>query len=374
MSNYSENLTVISSALLIGAVIVLAAFGGQPLLPEVAMLGTMTPTVTATPTPTNTPTPTFTPTPTNTPTPTATPSPTYTPTSIASTRRVTPTSSPTAKPTPAGPPTPTPTPVPRTRLAKGLPDPAKAADHYWLSHPFSPQYNQLISYPYPYGSTNQGNFLLHHGVDILNPSGTPVLAVADGEVLVAGDDLTTVYGAALNFYGNLVVIRLDKKLDGQPVYVLYGHLSKILVVTGQRVSEGDVIAEVGMTGIALGPHLHLEVRVGQMSYKSTRNPELWVRPLPGMGTIAGRLVDARNYLVPQNLVTAQPIEKPDKPWRETWSYDDAVNPDDGWGETFVIGDVPAGRYVVKTRFDGRYYFAEVEVEAGKTSFVLIQGK
>jgi murein DD-endopeptidase MepM/ murein hydrolase activator NlpD len=370
-NKYSVNTTVVCSTLLVAAVIVLAAFSGQPPLSEVAMLGTMTPTATLTPT--NTPTPTFTPTPTNTPTPTptSTPSPTYTPTPIAP-ASVAP---PAASPTPAGPPTPTPTPVPRTKLAKGLPDPANATDHYWLSHPFSPQYNQIISYPYHYGSTYQGAFLLHHGADTMNPIGTPVLAVADGEVIVAGDDLTTVYGRAPDFYGNLVVIRLDEKLDGQPVYVLYGHLSKVLVAEGQRVSEGDVVAEVGMTGIATGPHLHLEVRVGQMSYASTRNPELWVKPFPGMGTIAGRLVDVRGYLVPQNLITAHPIEEPDKRWRETWTYyDEEVNPDDYWGETFVIGDVPAGRYVVKTRFDGLYYFHEVEVEAGKTSFVLIQGE
>jgi murein DD-endopeptidase MepM/ murein hydrolase activator NlpD len=368
-NNHSVNVTAIGGALLIGAVIVVAAFGGRPPSSEVALLGTMTPTATATPTPTNTPTPTFTPTPTSTPSPTSTPTPVAPPPSPS------PAAPAAASPTPAGPPTPTPTPVPRTKLAKGLPDPANAADHYWLISPFSSQYNQVISYPYHYGGTYGGAFLLHHGVDTQNPIGTPVLAVADGEVTVAGDDLTTAYGRSPNFYGNLVVIRLDKKLDGQPVYVLYGHLSEVLVAEGQRVSAGEVIAKVGMTGVAVGPHLHLEVRVGQMSYASTRNPELWVEPLPGTGTIAGRLVDARGYLVPQQLVTAQPVERPDKPWRETRTYyDEEVNPDDGWGETFVIGDVPAGRYVVKTYFDGHYYFEEVEVEAGKTSFVLIQGE
>ena len=46
------------------------------------------------------------------------------------------------------------------------------------------------------------------------------------------------------------------------VYLLYGHLSQVSVATGQRVAPGDLVGAVGMTGIAIGPHLHVEMRLG----------------------------------------------------------------------------------------------------------------
>jgi hypothetical protein len=51
-----------------------------------------------------------------------------------------------------------------------------------------------------------------------------------------------------------------------------------------------------------------------------------------------------------------------------------VNPDDEWGENFLMGDVPAGSYVLKTRIGGRLYMQEVKVTAGKTSFVILETK
>ncbi len=53
--------------------------------------------------------------------------------------------------------------------------------------------------------------------------------------------------------GNYIVIKDDK------VKTLYGHCSKLLVKEGDRIKQGDEIAEVGATGKATGPHLHFEV-------------------------------------------------------------------------------------------------------------------
>ena len=75
--------------------------------------------------------------------------------------------------------------------------------------------------------------------------GTPVLAVAPGTIIVAGSDQTRVYGLKPNFYGQLVVVQLDKEFHGQPVFVLYGHLSRVMARVGQRVDTGDVLGEVG---------------------------------------------------------------------------------------------------------------------------------
>ena len=228
---------------------------------------------------------------------------------------------------------------------------------------------------YPYGTTAGGRYFLHHGVDLGNPSGTPVLAVASGTVIVAGSDQVEVYGLKPDFYGQLVVVQLDREFHEQPVFVLYGHLSRIMADVGQQVTAGDVLGEVGMTGVAIGPHLHFEVRVGDNTYADTRNPELWLKPLPGHGTIAGQLLDAQGNPIPEAIINFHRAEEPDSRWRETWTYaGDTVNADEEWGENFVMGDVPAGSYVLKTRIDGRLYTKDIEVEAGRTSLVTLEAK
>jgi hypothetical protein len=210
-------------------------------------------------------------------------------------------------------------------------------------------------------------------VDVENSIGTPALAVASGTVIVAGSDQVEVYGLKPNFYGQLVVVQLDREFHEQPVFVLYGHLSRVTARVGQQVTTGDVLGEVGMTGVAIGPHLHFEVRVGANTYADTCNPELWLKPLPGHGTIAGVLLDAEENPIPDVIINFHQAEEPDRRWRETWTYaSDEANPDEEWGENFVMGDVPAGSYVVKTSVAGRLYTQEVTVRAGETSLVIIE--
>ena len=230
-----------------------------------------------------------------------------------------------------------------------------------------------VSRFYPYGTTASGRYFLHHGVDIENPSGTPVLAVASGTVVVAGTDQAKVYSLRPDFYGQLVVVQLDREFREQPVFVLYGHLSRVAARVGQQVTTGDVLGEVGMTGVAIGPHLHFEVRVEANTYANTRNPELWLKPLPGHGTIAGQLLNAQENPIPEAIINFHRADEPDRRWRETWTYaSEGVNPDEDWGENFVMGHVPAGSYVLKTSVGGRLYIQEVTVEAGKTSLVIIE--
>ena len=87
----------------------------------------------------------------------------------------------------------------------------------------------------------------HRGVDIAVSLGTPVYAGIKGIVTFAGKR---------GNYGNLVEI---KGSDG--IKVRYAHLSKIDVVAGQRVSDGEKVAETGNTGMSTGPHLHYEIIV-----------------------------------------------------------------------------------------------------------------
>lgn len=103
----------------------------------------------------------------------------------------------------------------------------------------------------PYGNRYDpftGRLSFHPGVDLVAPTGTPILASAGGRVLQAGE-----HGG----YGNAVDIRHS---DG--VVTRYGHASRLLVKTGDFVMPGQEIAEVGTTGRSTGPHLHFEVILG----------------------------------------------------------------------------------------------------------------
>jgi murein DD-endopeptidase MepM/ murein hydrolase activator NlpD len=91
-----------------------------------------------------------------------------------------------------------------------------------------------------------GETRYHAGTDIAAPAGTPIRAVAEGRVIESG-----VQGG----YGNTVVIQAE---DGRKM--LYAHNKQNFVQTGDWVSRGDEIAEVGSTGRATGPHVHYEVK------------------------------------------------------------------------------------------------------------------
>lgn len=87
----------------------------------------------------------------------------------------------------------------------------------------------------------------HPGIDLVAPTGTPILAAAGGRVIFAGPKAG---------YGNAVEID-----HGNGYVTRYGHASKIDVQVGQVVLPHELIAEVGSTGRSTGPHLHFEVLV-----------------------------------------------------------------------------------------------------------------
>ncbi len=87
----------------------------------------------------------------------------------------------------------------------------------------------------------------HRGVDISAPSGTPILAAADGVVTFAGQE---------SEYGRLVC--LD---HGQGFTTMYGHLKELFVQTGDKILKGQHLGTVGVSGNSTGPHLHYEVRL-----------------------------------------------------------------------------------------------------------------
>lgn len=87
----------------------------------------------------------------------------------------------------------------------------------------------------------------HEGLDMAGPVGTPVRAPGDGVVIFAGP---------AGSYGNLIKIQHELGVETR-----YAHLSRVRVKTGQRVSQGELIGDMGNTGRSTGPHLHYEVRM-----------------------------------------------------------------------------------------------------------------
>lgn len=94
---------------------------------------------------------------------------------------------------------------------------------------------------------NSGSY--HGALDFPCPVGTPVYASASGTVILT----RTGWGGG---YGNYVMID-----HGNGYSTLYAHNSKLLVSTGEHVSQGDVIAKSGNTGRSTGPHCHFEIRI-----------------------------------------------------------------------------------------------------------------
>lgn len=128
-----------------------------------------------------------------------------------------------------------------------------------------------------------GRVAPHKGVDFALPVGTPVLAVGDGEVIVAKRS-----GGA----GNYVAVR-----HGRQYMTRYMHLKKLLVKPGEKVKRGDRIALSGNTGRSTGPHLHFEIWINNQAV----NP--LTAKLPRMEGLTGK--DRRDYLAKVREVVPQ---------------------------------------------------------------------
>ena len=246
----------------------------------------------------------------------------------------------------------TPTPQPPIPCS---PDICVYAGHFWLERPISSENVDSVDPTYRYGSTQEGARPVHHGVEFVNQEGTPVLAAADGLVIVAGTDFEEAYADFPFYYGNLVIIQHDFPEYDQQVFTLYGHLSVVEAEAGKTVKAGEPIGAVGYTGVAEWSHLHFEVRVGQNRYRDTRNPELWLRPHEenqGLrnGAIAGRIVDEYGSPIYIPNVVIERLDQDREEIIETIyveTYADfSVNGDDEWGENFAIGDLAPGKYRV----------------------------
>jgi murein DD-endopeptidase MepM/ murein hydrolase activator NlpD len=122
--------------------------------------------------------------------------------------------------------------------------------YQWQTHPQPsawPLYGPLRSSFGERTDPFSGEGAFHTGIDLSAPKGTAVRATADGVV---------VHADWSGRYGKLVVID-----HGKGVQTYYAHLSEFLVVPGEEVRLGEVIAHSGATGHVTAPHLHYEVRI-----------------------------------------------------------------------------------------------------------------
>ncbi len=278
-----------------------------------------------------------------------------------------------------------PSPASPVAIAATTPLPTPQVDpreHRWLGQPLDR--TALRDFPdrtYLFGTSKNNAYRVHHGVDIVNPTGTPVHAAADGVVVYAGKDAGTRFGPATipNFYGNLVLVKLPQQFRGQDVYYLYGHFDQVLVKEGQEVKQGDIVGKVGMTGTADGPHVHVEVRIGDTKYSNSHNPALWLQTLPGTGALVGKVTDRSGAPVEGASVTIlKDITASDaqKYWGDLTTYVDdplgQLNSDEAWGENFAVVDLPVGEYEIRVNIGGQTYVRKVVIVDGQSTWLEVQ--
>ena len=289
----------------------------------------------------------------------------------------------------------TPTPNPPTpTLLPPTPTPLPCNDefcihagHFIFQRPIALDLVDVVDPSYRFGNTANGLRKTHHGVEFVNPQGTPVLAAANGLIIIAGNDYQDPLADFPAFYGNVVVIEHtfpDTQLPNylMPVYTLYGHLSEVRAEVGQQVNAGDVIGLVGFTGAAIGEHLHFEVRQGENSYRATRNPELWLSPHldeseQPTGAIAGHIVDEYGNSIYIPTITIEQINPASGDILAVYyleGYADwTVNGDDVWGEAFALGDIPAGQYRISFVARGLQNYT-IEVLPGMVTVITFDAK
>ncbi len=127
-----------------------------------------------------------------------------------------------------------------------------ASDKALWSGPFDfPVVNPIVTDPYGYDRLTGSLSIPHKGTDFKAATGTPVMAINTGRVI---------YAQYLGIYGNTIVID-----HGLSILSFYMHLSRIDVNVGDAVARGQIIGLSGDTGYALGPHLHLTIRIRGVS-------------------------------------------------------------------------------------------------------------
>lgn len=250
-----------------------------------------------------------------------------------------------------------------------IPWAVSAYDHFYFARPIAADNVNWPLAEYRYGGTFFAPNIVHTGVDIDAPEGSPILAAGPGTVVSADWGLfTEVAGNENDPYGKAVVIRHDFGYKSETLYTVYAHMSKIIAVVGQRVETGDVIGLVGDTGVTTGPHLHFEVRMGTNTFFRTYNPELWMAPPQGWGVLVGRITDDKGNLLNQYELQVLPVPT-ERPIRRVLTYaEGAVNADPYYQENLVLSDLPAGIYKLLMKYNDKDVQFFIEIFPGQVTY------
>jgi len=249
-----------------------------------------------------------------------------------------------------------------------------AYDHFYFARPIAAD---QVNWPIPdyrYGGVFFGRNIVHTGVDIPTPEGTPIMAAGAGTVVWAGWGLfTETPSNDKDPYGLAVAIRHDFGYYDQQLYTVYAHMSKMNVIVGQHVETGEVIGFVGSTGATTGPHVHFEVRFPFNSFFYTYNPELWIAPPQGWGVLVGRVMDTKGKTLRRVEVTLRSVETRKVYFVKTYGDQGAINPDPYYNENLVLGDLPAGIYKVTLRYEDQDKQTWLEIFPGQVTYFTFKG-
>ncbi len=248
-------------------------------------------------------------------------------------------------------------------------------DHFYFTRPIAADQVNWPVADYRYGGVFFAPDVVHSGVDIPTPEGTPIMAAGAGTVVWAGWGLFTESPKNQEDpYGLAVAIRHDFGFQGRQLYTIYAHMSQVDVVLGQHVQTGDVIGLVGRTGATTGPHLHFEVRFPNNSFFDTYNPELWIAPPQGWGVLVGRVMDSDDKTLQHYEVKLNAVEVKKTYTVKTYGGGGAINPDPYYNENVVLGDLPAGFYKLNIVYDKTTYQTWVEIFPGQVTYFTFHGE
>jgi murein DD-endopeptidase MepM/ murein hydrolase activator NlpD len=246
-------------------------------------------------------------------------------------------------------------------------------DHFYFMRPIAGNQKNWPDPDYRYGGIFFEPNQVHTGLDIPAAKGTPVFAAGSGRVVWAGWGLYTLKPSnKTDPYGLAVVVLHDFGFDNLPLYTVYAHLDRVDVILGQWLQAGDKLGLVGKTGFTTGPHLHFEIRVGENTFFSTRNPELWLVPPQGWGVLAARLTDSYDHVI-SDLEINLYSEETGMEWTSLTYPDIGVINDPYYQENLVFSDLPSGSYKVSFRYLKKLQEIQIQILPGQVSYFFFNG-
>jgi murein DD-endopeptidase MepM/ murein hydrolase activator NlpD len=246
-------------------------------------------------------------------------------------------------------------------------------DHFYFTRPISANTINWPLWNYRYGGTYPGwEGVVHTGIDIDAPLGTPVKAAAPGKVVWAGYGLYAGKFEANDPYGIAVTIEHEFGFQGEKLYTIYAHMNEVFVQQDQLVNTGDILGIVGETGATTGPHLHFEVRWKENQFNSTLNPELWVAPPQGWGVLVGRVMNTSgSFFSSQDIIIQRADRKHD--WIVRTYGDKYVRSDPYYQENLVLSDLPAGDYIINIEHEKIRYKYNITIQPGAITYFRFKG-